>query len=207
MFELISYIYADTAKRKPLKGSAMQFIPTEIKDVIIIVPRVFQDDRGFFMESYNYKIFQENGINVSFVQDNISRSVKGTLRGLHYQLEPHAQGKLVRVTIGSVFDVAVDIRKNSPTFGKWAGAELSEENKKAMYIPPGFAHGFYVQSDIAEFTYKCTDLYAPQSEAGIIWNDPAIGIQWPVLEEQVILSPKDAKLPLMKDARNNFIYG
>ena len=178
----------------------MKFIETEIKDVFLIEPKVFGDTRGYFMETYSEKVFYENGVDTKFVQDNFSRSVQGTLRGLHYQLDPHAQGKLVRVVKGIVYDVAVDIRKSSSTFGKWVGAELSEENKMALWIPPGFAHGFYVVSDIAEFTYKCTSLYAPQAEAGIVWNDPEIGISWPIVDELVILSEKDRALPQLESA-------
>ena len=179
----------------------MRFIETELKDIILVGPKVFGDARGFFMETYNEKIFRENGINENFIQDNVSRSVSGTLRGLHYQLPPHAQGKLVRVTQGAVYDVAVDIRRSSPTFGKWVGVELSEENKQTLWIPPGFAHGFYVLTETAEFTYKCTSLYAPQAEAGIIWNDPAIGIKWPIVKDKIILSDKDQLLPGLGDAK------
>ncbi len=173
----------------------MRFIQTKIQDVILIEPKVFADNRGYFMETYNQKIFHENDIAVEFVQDNMSSSTCGTLRGLHYQLEPYAQGKLVRVTKGRVFDAAVDIRRDSPTFGKWVGIELSEENKRSLFIPPGFAHGFYVLSDAAEFTYKCTALYAPQAERGIIWNDPGIGIEWPLVEGKLVLSEKDSINP------------
>lgn len=179
----------------------MKFIETEISDVFLIEPKVFGDARGYFMETYSEKVFHENGIDIKFVQDNLSRSVQGTLRGLHYQLDPHAQGKLVRVVRGTVYDVAVDIRKLSPTFGKWVGAVLSEENKLALWIPPGFAHGFYVRSDVAEFTYKCTSLYAPQAEAGIIWDDPQIDIKWPIRDDKIILSDKDRELPLLENAK------
>lgn len=176
----------------------MHFIQTKIQDVILVEPKVFKDSRGYFMETYNQKIFHENGITVEFVQDNMSSSVQGTLRGLHYQLAPYAQGKLVRVTKGRVFDVAVDIRRQSPTFGKWVGIELSEENKRSLFIPPGFAHGFYVLSEMAEFTYKCTALYAPKAERGIIWNDPDIGIAWPLLEKTLNLSEKDKNNPPLR---------
>ena len=179
----------------------MRFIETEIKDIILVEPKVFGDARGFFMETFNEEIFRENGIMENFVQDNVSRSVQGTLRGLHYQLPPHAQGKLVRVTQGAVFDVAVDIRRSSPTFGKWVGVELSDENKQTLWIPPGFAHGFYVLTETAEFTYKCTSLYAPHAEAGIIWNDPDIGIEWPIVNDKIILSDKDRLLPGLGDAK------
>ncbi len=183
----------------------MKFIPTEIPDVILIEPRVFGDNRGYFMETYKEPLFAEHGITHAFVQDNMSSSVKGTLRGLHYQLDPHSQGKLVRVLKGSVFDVAVDIRKGSPTFGKWVGVELSEDNKLSLWIPPGLAHGFYVTSGIAEFTYKCTDVYTPDAERGIIWDDPDIGIEWPI-DGEVLLSDKDKKNPRLNDADYNFVY-
>lgn len=179
----------------------MRFIKTEIKDVILIEPKVLGDSRGFFMETFNDKLFRENGIAENFVQDNVSRSKQGTLRGLHYQLAPNAQGKLVRVTSGAVYDVAVDIRKNSPTFGKYIGIELSAENKKLLWIPPGFAHGFYVISEEAEFCYKCTAPYSPQSETGILWNDATIDINWPIIANKTILSDKDQNLPSFKNAQ------
>ena len=184
----------------------MKFIETKLKGVYVIEPKVFSDARGFFMESYSHRVFREHGIQEVFVQDNISRSVKGALRGLHYQLNPHAQGKLVRVTEGAVFDVAVDIRRGSPTFGQWFGYTLSAENKHAMYIAPGFAHGFLVLTDQAEFTYKCTNLYAPQADRGILWNDPKIGIQWPAPPDTDLLSEKDKKAPPLDKAENNFKY-
>jgi dTDP-4-dehydrorhamnose 3,5-epimerase len=168
----------------------MNFISTTIPDVILIEPRVFVDERGFFLESYQKKHFAEAGIDLDFVQDNHSKSQQGTLRGLHYQIQ-QAQGKLVRVVSGEIFDVAVDIRKNSPTFGKWVGDYLSAENKKLLWVPPGFAHGFYVTSSEAEVLYKATDYYAPQWERTIAWNDPTIGIDWPIGGKQLILSPKD----------------
>lgn len=178
----------------------MEFIETELKDVILIKPQVFGDDRGFFMETYNEKEFKANGLEFDFVQDNVSRSRLGTLRGLHYQLPPHAQGKLVRVSIGKVFDVAVDIRRSSPTFGQWVGVELSEDNKHMLWIPPGFAHGFYVMSPMAEFCYKCTSLYAPHAEAGIVWDDPGLKIDWPIVDDSIILSNKDKLLPPLEKA-------
>lgn len=154
--------------------------PTAIPDVLILEPKVFGDSRGFFFESFNAKDFaQVTGLNVEFVQDNHSRSSQGVLRGLHYQLQ-QAQGKLVRVVRGAVFDVAVDIRKSSPTFGQWVGCELTEDNHRQFWVPPGFAHGFVVLSDTADFLYKTTDYYAPAHERCIAWNDPAIGINWPV---------------------------
>ncbi len=183
----------------------MQFLATALPDLYIIEPRVFNDQRGYFMESFQKKLFQDNGITAEFVQDNISFSVKGTLRGLHYQLPPDEQGKLVRVTQGAVFDVAVDIRRGSPTFAGWFGLELSEENKKAMYIPPGFAHGFYVLTDTAQFTYKCTSYYSPKTERGIAWNDPTIAIEWPLSTEPII-SAKDGILPALADADITFTY-
>ena len=167
----------------------MQVIPTAIAEVLIIEPRVFGDTRGFFYESFNQKAFnQATGTNYQFVQDNHSRSSKGVLRGLHYQVD-HPQGKLVRVARGAVFDVAVDIRKSSPTFGKWVGVELSEENHRQLWVPPGFAHGFVVLSETADFLYKTTDYYAPAHERSIAWNDPDIGIEWP-LGQHGIASPQ-----------------
>ena len=168
----------------------MRFIPTTIPDVILIEPKVFADDRGFFLESYQKQRFAEAGIPFDFVQDNHSKSQQGVLRGLHYQIE-QTQGKLVRVISGEIFDVAVDIRKSSPTFGKWVGEVLSAENKKLIWVPPGFAHGFYVTSPAAEVLYKATDYYAPQWERSIIWNDPAIQIEWQLNGVEPILSNKD----------------
>ncbi|NEQ98560.1 MAG: dTDP-4-dehydrorhamnose 3,5-epimerase [Cyanothece sp. SIO2G6] len=179
----------------------MNVIPTDIPDVIIIEPRVFGDERGFFLESYNEKAFADKaGIDLTFVQDNHSRSLKGVLRGLHYQIQ-QPQGKLVRTVVGSIYDVAVDIRKGSPTFGQWVGCFLSAENKQQLWVPPGFAHGFVVVSDVAEVLYKATDFYAPQHERSILWNDPTIGIEWPVSEnDEVLLSQKDQAGKLLKDA-------
>ena len=154
------------------------------------------------MESFKESEFAANNIAEKFVQDNISKSSKGVLRGLHYQIDPHAQGKLVRCLAGAIFDVAVDIRKNSPTIGKWIGVELTEENRLSLWIPPGFAHGFYVLSETAEFTYKCTDIYTPSAERGIIWNDSDIGIEWPIDGDALILSDKDNNNPSLKDAQN-----
>jgi dTDP-4-dehydrorhamnose 3,5-epimerase len=178
----------------------MILIKTDIPDVLIIEPKVFGDARGYFFESFNQKIWLEKtGLNTTFVQDNHSRSEKNVLRGLHYQIQ-QPQGKLVRVIQGAVFDVAVDIRKSSPTFGRWTGNELSAENRRQMWIPEGFAHGFLVLSDTAEFLYKTTNYWAPQHERTILWNDPAIGIKWPLsgLEgRDPLLSAKDATgLPL-----------
>ena len=168
-----------------------------IPDVILIEPKVFPDERGFFMESYKYSEFAAFGIEKHFVQDNRSRSTRGVLRGLHYQKAPKAQGKLVRVVVGEIFDVGVDIRKDSPTYGKWVGEVLSAENKRMLYIPAGFAHGFCVLSKEAEVLYKTTEEYAPEYDAGIIWNDPDIGINWPI--ERPILSKKDAALPMLRE--------
>ena len=174
----------------------MNFIPTKIPDVIVIKLRVFADERGFFMESYQAKLFMESGIDVTFVQDNHSKSRIGTLRGLHYQIQ-QPQGKLVRVVRGEIFDVAVDIRKGSPTFGKWIGVYLSADNQQMLWVPPGFAHGFYVTSPEAEVLYKATDYYAPQWERTIAWNDPDINIEWPTNGITPILSAKDkAGVPL-----------
>jgi dTDP-4-dehydrorhamnose 3,5-epimerase len=168
----------------------MNVIKTAIPDVLIFEPKVFGDERGFFFESFNHKLFEEAvGYPVTFVQDNHSKSSKGVLRGLHYQLPPHAQGKLVRCVAGEVFDVAVDIRKNSPTFGQWVGVHLSGENKRQLWIPEGFAHGFVTLSETAEFLYKTTSYYSPANERAIIWNDSVINISWNV--NQPNLSEKD----------------
>lgn len=175
----------------------MNVILTDIPDVLILEPKVFGDERGFFLESFNQKVFDEAiGYRVNFVQDNHSRSRKGVLRGLHYQVE-QPQAKLVRVVHGAVFDVAVDIRPGSPTFGRWVGVELSEENKRQLWIPAGLAHGFLVLSETADFLYKSSDFYAPAHEKVIAWNDPAIGVQWPQLDCEPMVSAKDAAgLPL-----------
>jgi dTDP-4-dehydrorhamnose 3,5-epimerase len=185
----------------------MKIIETALDGVCLLEPRVFGDSRGYFYESYNRKIFHDLGITAEFVQDNVSRSARGVLRGLHYQLEPHAQGKLVRVMAGEVFDVAVDIRRGSPTFGRWYGAFLNAENKRSLWIPPGFAHGFCVTSDGAEFAYKCTALYAPAHDRSILWNDPAIGIAWPDGVDESLLSDKDRRGALLADAEINYAYG
>jgi len=175
----------------------MNIIPTDIPDVLIIEPKVFGDARGFFMESFNARTFAEKtGITTPFVQDNHSRSARGVLRGLHYQIQ-QPQGKLVRVVAGEVFDVAVDIRKSSPTFGRAISVHLSEENKRIVWVPPGFAHGFLVLSERADFLYKTTDYYAPAFERAILWNDPALGIHWPLEGITPLLSEKDKKgIPL-----------
>jgi len=184
----------------------MKFVKLEIPDVIVIEPDIFGDDRGFFFETYKKNEFAENGIVENFVQDNMSSSTKNVLRGLHYQLDPKSQGKLVRVVVGEVFDVAVDIRKGSPYFGKWVGQKLSAENGKSMYVPPGFAHGFCVLSDDAVFHYKCTDYYSKENERGLLWNDSEVGIEWPVSESEVILSDKDKNAVGLSDIETNFIY-
>lgn len=178
----------------------LSFIETGLPGVIIIEPAVFTDSRGFFLETYHYNKYSEIGLDSRFVQDNHSHSVKGTLRGLHYQLK-HPQGKLLYVIKGEIFDVAVDIRKGSPHFGKWVSVILSNENKKQFYVPPGFAHGFCVLSEEADVIYKCTDLYAPGDEYGVIWNDSEIGIDWPV--KKPVLSDKDCNYNMLKDIQES----
>lgn len=171
----------------------MKIVETKLPDVFVIEPKVFGDERGFFFESFNEQVFREGtGTNLPFVQDNHSKSVKGVLRGLHYQLPPKAQGKLVRVVQGEVFDVAVDIRKGSATFGQWVGETLSADNKKQLWIPPGFAHGFLTLSDTAEFLYKTTDTWSPEHERAIVWNDPTLNIEWPLNVITPTLAVKDA---------------
>lgn len=183
--------------------SKIQVIKTAIPDLVLIEPTVFGDERGFFMETYHKGEFFENGLTMEFVQDNHSKSKKGVLRGLHFQTQ-HAQGKLVRVIRGSVWDVAVDLREGSPTFGHWEGVLLSAENKKMFYVPEGFAHGFLTLEDETEFVYKCTDYYHPEYEAGIRYDDPELGITWPLAEygirpETLLLSKKDGKLPTLRE--------
>ena len=178
----------------------MEIIKTAIEGVVIIEPRLFKDARGYFFESFSQREFTEKVRKVDFVQDNESKSSYGVLRGLHFQKPPYAQSKLVRVIKGKVLDVAVDLRRTSPTFGKYVSVELSEENQRQFFIPRGFAHGFLVLSDEAIFTYKVDNVYAPQAEASIRYNDEAIGIDWPVAEEHLLLSPKDKAAPLFKDA-------
>jgi dTDP-4-dehydrorhamnose 3,5-epimerase len=178
----------------------MKFTPTRLPDVVVIEPRVFQDARGFFMETWEARKFAAGGIDARFVQDNHSSSRRWVLRGLHYQIR-QPQGKLVRVTRGEAFDVAVDMRKSSPTFGRWVGEQLSAASRRMLWIPPGFAHGFLVLSEQAEFLYKCTDFYDPASERGLLWNDPAVGIEWPLPSDvQPILSNKDATAPELRSA-------
>ncbi len=188
---------------------SFNFEGTDVPGVTLIKPKVFPDDRGFFMEAYKKSDFDRYGIDANFVQDNQSKSKRGVIRGLHYQTEPYGQGKLVRCIKGRIFDVAVDIRKESPTFGKWVGYELTDENKLMLWIPKGFAHGFLALSDDAEIIYKVSGSeYSPKHDAGIIWNDPDINISWPLDEiENVYLSEKDEKLPRLKDAKINFYYG
>jgi dTDP-4-dehydrorhamnose 3,5-epimerase len=188
----------------PAKGlDLMKATRTLLEGVLILEARVFGDERGFFMETFNQKAFDDAvGNAVCFVQDNHSRSAKGVLRGLHYQLPPHAQGKLVRVAHGSVFDVAVDIRKGSPSYGQWFGVELNDRNHRQVWLPPGLAHGFLVTSDSADFVYKTTAYYAPEAERSIRWDDPAIAIAWPTLDRLPVLSARDAAAPFLADASN-----
>lgn len=181
-----------------------QFRQLAIPEVILVEPKILGDQRGFFMETYQFETFADNGITPRFVQDNHSRSTKGVLRGLHYQKDPFAQGKLLKVVIGEIFDVAVDIRQGSPTFGQWVGELLSAENGRLLYVPPGFAHGFCVLSETADLIYKATNYYKPETDRGIIWNDPKIGIEWPIMEP--ILSAKDKQLPTLAEADINYRY-
>lgn len=181
-----------------------QFTQTGIQGLVVVEPKVFGDNRGYFMETYNYNDFKEAGLGMVFVQDNQSKSKKGVLRGLHFQ-KKNPQGKLVRVVSGEVYDVAVDLRKGSDTYGKWYGVLLSAENKKQFYVPEGFAHGFVVMSDTAEFVYKCTRFYDPSDEGGLMWNDPEIGVQWPMPEgAELLLSEKDQHHQPLKDFESPF---
>lgn len=185
----------------------MKFTETNLDSVVIVEPDVFGDHRGWFTETYSLPAFEEHGINIKFVQDNQSFSAtKGTLRGLHYQMNPKAQTKLVRCTKGVIFDVAVDIRKGSPTYRQWFGIELSAENKKQLLVPKGFAHAFMTLTDDVEVQYKVDELYSPENERTILWNDPDIGISWPI-DVKPLLSKKDEEAPLLKDADNNFVSG
>jgi dTDP-4-dehydrorhamnose 3,5-epimerase len=184
----------------------MPFIPTPIQDLFVFEPQVFEDNRGYFFESFNQKTFHEAGIELIFVQDNQSSSQYGVIRGLHYQLNPHAQTKLVRVLSGKILDVAVDVRHGSPTFGKSFSIELSAENKKQLLVPKGFAHGFSVLSERAEVFYKCDSFYNKESEAGFMYNDSTIGIDWQIPAGKEIISEKDKWLPSFIDCTNNFIY-
>jgi dTDP-4-dehydrorhamnose 3,5-epimerase len=183
---------------------AFQFTPANLPEVLLIQPQVLRDERGFFMETYKHSEFSRNGIAERFVQSNHSHSARNTLRGLHYQKRPQAQGKLVQVMIGEVFDVVVDIRKGSPRYGRWAGVQLSASNKKIVYIPPGFAHGAWVTSEEASLLYMVTQEYAPDCEAGVIWNDPALSITWP--GGSPVLSERDRRWPRLAAADNNFTY-
>jgi dTDP-4-dehydrorhamnose 3,5-epimerase len=180
----------------------MEFTKQKIANVLLITPRVFEDARGFFLETYSKKLFQENGISVDFVQDNQSFSKKGVLRGLHFQKPPMAQDKLVRVVKGEVFDVAVDLRAQSPTFGQWVGVTLSGENKQMLFVPRGFAHGFLTLSDTADFEYKVSNLYSPENDSGLLWNDQDVGIDWPITDP--ILNEKDKKQPRLAEVGNIF---
>ncbi len=182
----------------------MEIIKTPIPDLLIIKPRVYGDPRGFFCETYNEKTYLEAGIDLRFCQDNQSKSTYGVIRGLHYQLNPLSQSKLVSAAVGSVWDVAVDLRKNSPTFGQWFGVELTEENHLQFLIPQGFAHGFSVLSETALFTYKCDNFYSPTLERGIMYNDSDLAIDWKIPADKAIISEKDTKHPLFKDADKNF---
>ncbi|MCL2529567.1 MAG: dTDP-4-dehydrorhamnose 3,5-epimerase [Coriobacteriia bacterium] len=184
-----------------IESGNFTFFDTSISGVKLVSVKSYGDERGYFMETYKKDDFQAGGIDVDFVQDNQSSSKKGVLRGLHYQIN-HPQAKLVRVISGEVFDVAVDLRKGSPTYGKWEGALLSAENKQQFFVPRGFAHGFLVLSDTAEFTYKCDDLYHPNDEGGLAWNDPDVGIAWPELDCEILLNDKDKNNPLLKDLSN-----
>jgi len=184
----------------------MSFTKTEIPGLLVFEPKVFEDSRGYFFESYNEKIFQQQGVDLRFVQDNQSSSSYGVVRGLHYQLNPHAQVKLVRALTGTILDVVVDIRKNSPTYLKVFSIELSAENKKQLYIPAGFAHGFSVLTERAEVFYKCDGFYSKESEAGIRFNDPALNIDWKIPTIRIIASEKDYQLPLLADCKNNFDF-
>ncbi len=182
----------------------MELITTPIKDLLIIKPRVFADARGYFLETYNAERYHEAGIAQNFLQDNMSKSTYGVVRGLHFQRPPYSQSKLVSVTVGRVWDVAVDLRKGSPTYGQWYGVELTDENHLQYLIPRGFAHGFSVLSETAIFTYKCDNLYHPEADGGIMFNDPDLAIDWKIPAEKMLLSDKDTKHPLLKEAKVEF---
>ena len=184
----------------------MKVIKTAIPDLFVIEPNVFEDSRGYFFESYNQNDFEKEDLHFEFVQDNQSKSRYGVIRGLHYQIEPHAQTKLVRVLSGKIYDVTVDIRKGSPTFGKWVGVELSEDNKKQVLVPKGFAHGFSVLSETAVVYYKCDNFYHPESDRGIIYNDTSLNIDWKIEPEKAIVSEKDLHHPPLEKAENNFVF-
>jgi dTDP-4-dehydrorhamnose 3,5-epimerase len=184
----------------------MPILKTNFPGLVIFQPNIFEDNRGYFFESYNQKVFLDNGIDIPFVQDNQARSSYGIVRGLHYQLDPFAQTKLVRVLSGRIIDAVVDLRKNSPTYGKAYTIELSGENKKQLLVPKGFAHGYSVISETAEVFYKCDAFYNKESEGGILWNDPALNIDWQIPEDKVIISEKDADQPLFENCRNTFVF-
>lgn len=184
----------------------MPFITTDIPGLLVFEPKIFEDSRGYFFESYNEKTFQQQGVNIQFIQDNQSSSSYGVIRGLHYQLNPHAQAKLIRVLQGSILDVAVDIRKGSPTYGKHFDIELSAENKKQLLIPRGFAHGFSVLSEMAEVLYKCDEFYHKESEGGIRFDDPALNINWQIPADKAIVSDKDLVLPFLAESQSNFTF-
>ncbi|HNU89501.1 MAG TPA: dTDP-4-dehydrorhamnose 3,5-epimerase [Ferruginibacter sp.] len=184
----------------------MPFIKTDLPGLVVFEPAVYGDSRGYFFESYNEKVFSEAGIHTRFVQDNQSRSAYGVIRGLHYQLDPYAQTKLVRVLSGSILDIVVDLRKGSPSYGKLLSIELSAQNKKQLLIPKGFAHGFSVLSETAEVLYKCDSFYHKESEAGIIYNDPSLDIDWKIPAAEMIISEKDLKNPLFANCKNNFVF-
>lgn len=182
----------------------LRFRPLDIREIVLVEAETFKDHRGFFMEIYKRSDFQANGIPQDFVQDNYSHSLRGVLRGLHYQMQPKAQGKLVSVIRGEIYDVAVDIRRGSPSYGKWVGVRLSHRSRLMLYVPEGFAHGFCVLSETADVIYKVTEEFAPELDRGIAWDDPALSISWPI--EDPILSPKDALLPRLAEAENNFVH-
>lgn len=184
----------------------MPFIKTQFPGLLVFEPKVFEDKRGYFFESYNQKTFLDEGINITFVQDNQARSSYGVVRGLHYQLEPHAQTKLLRVLSGEIVDAVVDIRKNSPTYGKAYTILLSAENKKQLLVPKGFAHGYSVISETAEVFYKCDEFYHKETEGGISWNDPSLQIDWQLPEDKIVVSEKDSELPLLKNCDHNFVF-
>ena len=201
-FELWAMSRCSKLKAQSSKPRIMEIIKTSIKDLLVIRPEVFRDDRGYFYESYNKERFAKEGLTMTFVQDNESKSSKGVLRGLHFQKPPYAQGKLVRVVKGAVMDIAVDLRKDSPTYGKWESRLLTEENKEMFWIPEGFAHGFVTLEDDTIFNYKCTNIYNKESEGSILWNDPDINIEWNI--ENPILSEKDKISPLFKNFETPF---
>lgn len=184
----------------------MEVMETPIRDLVVVKPKVFNDARGFFLETYNRTRYVEAGINAEFVQDNMSKSSYGVIRGLHFQKDPHCQAKLVSVVEGAVYDVAVDLRAGSPTYGQWYGVELTGENRWQFFIPRGFAHGFSVLSETAVFTYKCDNLYCPAAEGGVLFSDPTLNIDWRIPQEKAIISEKDTKHPLFKDLQTEFKY-